>query len=107
MPIPPSTIRGGAATPRRRAALGAFGENLTVEGLHEERVHIGDRFASARGADGDPAAHAVLQARHQVRRPQLVKEFLRSERSGFYFASCVQARSAPAIHRAARRERAA
>jgi MOSC domain-containing protein YiiM len=66
---------------------GAFGENLTVEGLHEERVHIGDRFRIGL------AELMVTQPRMpcfklgiKFDRPQLVKEFLRSERSGFYFA---------------------
>jgi len=66
---------------------GAFGENLTVEGLHEERVHIGDRFRIG------SAELMVTQPRMpcfklgiKFDRPQIVKEFLRSERSGFYFA---------------------
>ena len=66
---------------------GAFGENLTVEGLHEERAHIGDRFRIG------SAELMVTQPRMpcfklgiKFDRPQIVKEFLRSERSGFYFA---------------------
>ncbi|MGH7590598.1 MAG: MOSC domain-containing protein [Gemmatimonadales bacterium] len=50
----------------RPVAPGAFGENLTVEGLDESTVHIGDRFrvgealievASARGPCATLAAH--------------------------------------------------
>ncbi len=66
---------------------GAFGENLTVEGLLEDRVHVGDRFAIG------TAELMVTQPRTpcfklgiKFARPQIVKEFLRSERSGFYFA---------------------
>jgi MOSC domain-containing protein YiiM len=66
---------------------GAFGENLTVEGLSEDRAHIGDRFRIG-GAE-----LLVTQPRTpcfklgiKFGRPQIVKEFLRSERSGFYFA---------------------
>ena len=66
---------------------GAFGENLTVEGLREDRVSIGDRFRIG------TAEFSVTQPRMpcfklgiRLDRPQIVKEFLRSERSGFYFA---------------------
>lgn len=66
---------------------GAFGENLTVEGLREDRVAIGDRFRIG------TAEFMVTQPRMpcfklgiKFDRPQIVKEFLRSERSGFYFA---------------------
>lgn len=66
---------------------GAFGENLTVEGLFEDRVHVGDRFRIG------TAELMVTQPRTpcfklgiKFARPRIVKEFLRSERSGFYFA---------------------
>lgn len=66
---------------------GAFGENLTVEGLLESEARIGERFRV-----GD-AELAITQPRTpcfklgiKFARPQIVKEFLRSERSGFYFA---------------------
>lgn len=66
---------------------GAFGENLTIAGLREDRVHVGDRFRVG------SAELMVTQPRMpcfklgiKFDRPQLVKEFLRSERSGFYFA---------------------
>lgn len=65
---------------------GAFGENLTIEGLREDRVRIGDRFRIG------SAELMVTQPRMpcfklgiKFDRPQIVKEFLRSERSGFYF----------------------
>lgn len=66
---------------------GAFGENLTVEGLREDVARIGDRYRVG-GAE-----LTVTQPRTpcfklgiKFSRPQIVKEFLRSERSGFYFA---------------------
>lgn len=66
---------------------GAFGENLTVEELREDVVRIGDRYRIG-GAE-----LTVTQPRTpcfklgiKFSRPQIVKEFLRSERSGFYFA---------------------
>lgn len=68
-------------------AWGAFGENLTVAGLREDRVTIGDHFRIG------TAEFMVTQPRMpcfklgiKFDRPQIVKEFLRSERSGFYFA---------------------
>ena len=66
---------------------GAFGENLTTEGLLEDAVHIGDRFSA--GA----AEFIVTQPRMpcfklgiRFNRPDIVKRFLRSGRTGFYFA---------------------
>ena len=64
---------------------GAFGENLTIEGLREDRVRIGDRFRIG------SAELMVTQPRMpcfklgiKFDRPRIVKEFLCSERSGFY-----------------------
>ncbi len=64
---------------------GKFGENLTVEGMLEETVHIGDVFRI-----GD-ALVEVSQPRVpcfklgiKMRDPQIVKPFLESERVGFY-----------------------
>ena len=66
---------------------GAFGENLTTEGLLEDQVHIGDRFRVG------SVELAVTQPRMpcfklgiRFNRPQMVKQFLRSGRTGFYFA---------------------
>ena len=67
--------------------FGAFGENLTTEGMHEESAHIGDQFR---------IGSAVLQVA-QPRMPcfKLVLRFDRSEmpnrfwksgRSGIYFS---------------------
>jgi MOSC domain-containing protein YiiM len=66
---------------------GAFGENLTVEGLLEDQVHIGDRFRAG------SAEFVVTQPRMpcyklalRFGRPDMVKRFLRSGRTGFYLA---------------------
>jgi len=66
---------------------GMFGENLTTEGLHESAVYIGDRYRVG------TAELVVTQPRSpcyklgiRFGRPEMVKRFLRSGRSGFYFA---------------------
>lgn len=66
---------------------GAFGENLTTEGLLESEVHIGDRFKAG------SAEFVVTQPRMpcfklgiRFGRPDMVKRFLRSGRTGFYLA---------------------
>jgi MOSC domain-containing protein YiiM len=66
---------------------GAFGENLTIEGLLEDTVRIGDRFRAG------SAEFMVTQPRIpcfklgiRFDRPDMVKRFLRSGRTGFYLA---------------------
>jgi MOSC domain-containing protein YiiM len=67
---------------------GAFGENLTVEGsLEEDRVLIGDRFRAG------SAEFIVTQPRMpcfklgiRFNRPDIVKRFLHSRRTGYYLA---------------------
>ena len=66
---------------------GAFGENLTTEGLMEDEVHIGDRFRAG------SAEFIVTQPRMpcfklgiRFNRPDMVKRFQRSGRTGFYLA---------------------
>jgi MOSC domain-containing protein YiiM len=66
---------------------GAFGENFTTEGLLEEHVRIGDRFQIG------SAEFIVKQPRMpcfklgiRFDRPDMIKRFLESKRSGFYFA---------------------
>ncbi|MCL4694863.1 MAG: MOSC domain-containing protein, partial [Candidatus Hydrogenedentes bacterium] len=66
--------------------FGQFGENLTTEGLLETEVHIGDIFRIG------TASIQVTQPRQpcfklgiRMGRPEIVKEFLESERSGIYF----------------------
>src|SRR5215813_14007584 len=66
---------------------GVFGENLTTEGLLEETLHIGDRLRVG------SSEFVVTQPRMpcfklgiRFNRPDMVKRFLQSGRSGFYFA---------------------
>src|SRR5207247_9832879 len=66
---------------------GVFGENFTTEGLLEETVHIGDRLRVG------SAEFLVTQPRMpcfklgiRFNRPDIVKRFLQSGRSGFYLA---------------------
>jgi MOSC domain-containing protein YiiM len=66
---------------------GSFGENLTVEGLAEDRVRIGDEIAIG------SAVFVVTQPRMpcfklgiRFGRMDMVKRFLKSGRSGFYLS---------------------
>ena len=48
--------------PQAELGWGAFGENLTTEGLNEDELYVGDQLRCRLSiADGDPAAHALLQ----------------------------------------------
>ena len=66
---------------------GMFGENLTVEGLLDETVHIGDRFQVG-------TAHVVVTQPRlpcyklglKFGRDDILKRFLQSGLTGFYFA---------------------
>ena len=66
---------------------GMFGENFTTEGLLEGALNIGDRFRVG------SAEFIVTQPRMpcyklgiRFGRPEIVKRFLQSGRSGFYFS---------------------
>jgi len=66
---------------------GAFGENLTTQGVLEEKVQIGDRLRIG------SAEFIVTQPRLpcfklgiRFGRPDIVKRFLRSGRTGFYLS---------------------
>jgi MOSC domain-containing protein YiiM len=66
---------------------GVFGENFTAADLLEETVHIGDRFRVG------SAEFVVTQPRMpcyklgiRFNRSDMVKRFLQSGRTGFYFA---------------------
>ena len=66
-------------------SAGAFGENFTLEGLLESEVFIGDRFRI-----GDVLVE-VTQPRVpcknlavRFRSPPIIRQFLHSQRSGFY-----------------------
>ena len=66
---------------------GNFGENLTIEGLLEDAVHVGDRLRIG------TTELIVSQPRMpcfklgiRFDRPDMVKRFLKSRRSGFYLS---------------------
>jgi MOSC domain-containing protein YiiM len=64
---------------------GAFGENLTVEGLMETEIRVGDvlQIGTAEFVVTQPRLPCYkLNARFQ--RQDMVKRFLRSRRTGFY-----------------------
>lgn len=70
---------------------GAFGENLTIEGLLETKVNIGDRFRIG------TAIVMVTQPRFpcfklnlKFGRDDMVKRFLNSRLSGIYFSVVVE-----------------
>jgi MOSC domain-containing protein YiiM len=68
--------------------LGAFGENLTVEGLPlEQEVAVGDRFrvGSAELVVTQPRLPCYKLAL-RLGREEMVKRFLRSGRTGYYLA---------------------
>jgi MOSC domain-containing protein YiiM len=73
--------------PATDLAWGAFGENLTTEGLREDTTRVGDRFRIG------SAEFVVTQPRMpcfklgiRFGRPDMVKRFLESGRSGFYLS---------------------
>jgi MOSC domain-containing protein YiiM len=66
---------------------GAFGENLTIEGIREQDTYIGDHFRVGR------ALLMVTQPRIpcyklnlRLNRDDMIKRFLASNRSGIYFS---------------------
>ena len=73
--------------PEATFSWGNFGENLTTEGLLEDSLHIGDRFKIG------SAMLQVTQPRMpcyklgiRFGRDDMIKRFLLSGRSGFYFS---------------------
>jgi MOSC domain-containing protein YiiM len=66
---------------------GMFGENLTVEGLREEGLNIGDRIriGSAQLMVTEPRLPCYKLAA-KFGRDDIIKRFLHSGRTGFYFA---------------------
>jgi MOSC domain-containing protein YiiM len=66
---------------------GAFGENFTTEGFLEDAVHIGDRLrvGSAEFVVSQPRM-PCFKLGIRFGRPEIVKRFLRSGRTGFYLA---------------------
>jgi len=73
--------------PGRDLPMGMFGENFTTNGLLEDSVHIGDQFSvgSAEVVVTQPRLPCYkLGVRFQA--DDMVKRFLASGRTGFYFA---------------------
>jgi MOSC domain-containing protein YiiM len=73
--------------PDTELTLGSFGENFTVTGFREEALNIGDRFQVG------TVQLMVTQPRMpcyklgiRFGRPDMVKRFLASRRTGFYFS---------------------
>jgi MOSC domain-containing protein YiiM len=94
--------------PDAELAWGAFGENFTTEGLLEDEVGIGDRYRVG------TAELVVTQPRMpcyklgiRFGRPDMVKRFLQSRRSGFYLGVEREGEvgAGDAIERLARNER--
>lgn len=71
--------------PEMEFPWGAFGENLTTEGLSEKEVKIGDRIGigSAKFAVTQPRL-PCFKLGIRFGRPDMVKRFHNSGRSGFY-----------------------
>ena len=71
----------------RDLPMGSFGENFTAEGLLEDSVHLGDRFAvgSAELVVTQPRLPCYKLA-VKFQSDDMVKRFLVSGRTGFYFA---------------------
>jgi len=76
-----------AEFPEMNLSWGMFGENLTTEGLLEDAVYIGDRFRVGQ------TELMVTEPRMpcyklgiKFGRVDIIKRFLASRRSGFYFA---------------------
>jgi MOSC domain-containing protein YiiM len=77
----------GSELPGFDLSYGNFGENLTTEGLSEEAVCIGDRirFGTAMLVVTQPRMPCYKLAL-RFDRDDMIKRFLKSRKSGFYFA---------------------
>jgi MOSC domain-containing protein YiiM len=75
------------ALPAAALPWGAFGENLTTEGLREETTYVGDRLRI--GSTELVVTHPRMPCfKLGIRfgRPDMVKRFLHSGRTGFYLS---------------------
>ncbi len=73
--------------PGQKLPMGVFGENFTVDGPLEDSVHLGDQFSvgTAQVVVTQPRLPCYkLGVRFQS--DEMVKRFLASRRTGFYFA---------------------
>jgi MOSC domain-containing protein YiiM len=73
--------------PELKLPWGMFGENFTTAGLFETQLNIGDKFrvGSAMVMVTEPRM-PCYKLGIRFDRPDIVKRFLASERTGFYFA---------------------
>jgi MOSC domain-containing protein YiiM len=73
--------------PHAELAWGAFGENLTIEGLTEDRVAIGDRLhcGTVEFIVTQPRLPCFKLGIH-FGRADMIQRFMRAGRSGFYLA---------------------
>ena len=73
--------------PEMKLPWGMFGENFTTAGLFETQLNIGDKFrvGSAMVMVTEPRM-PCYKLGIRFDRPDIVKRFLASERTGFYFA---------------------
>jgi MOSC domain-containing protein YiiM len=70
---------------RRNFVFGQFGENLTVEGLTEEQVHIGDVFRIGEVLlEVTQPRVPCFKLAHKMQLPQFPKLFAASGRVGYY-----------------------
>jgi len=81
--------------PQADLAWGAFGENLTTEGLSEESLHIGDklRIGSALLMVTQPRV-PCYKITIRFDRDDMIKRFIASNTSGFYFSVLEEGRLA-------------
>jgi len=72
--------------PEMELPWGMFGENFSTEGLSEESVNIGDSFkvGTAEFIVTEPRM-PCYKLNVRFSRPDMVKRFMASRRSGFYF----------------------
>jgi MOSC domain-containing protein YiiM len=73
--------------PEMELPWGQFGENLTTEGLNEQDTHIGDvlRIGQATVQVTQPRVPCFKLAA-KFKRDDILRRFLQSGRSGFYFS---------------------
>lgn len=73
--------------PEMKLPYGMFGENFTTEGMLEDAVNVGDRFGigNAELMVTEPRL-PCYKLGIKFGRPDIIKKFLQSRRTGFYFA---------------------
>ena len=73
--------------PEMELPYGMFGENFTTEGMFEDRVNVGDRFrvGEAELMVTEPRL-PCYKLGIKFGRSDIIKKFLQSRRTGFYFA---------------------